>query len=352
MSRPHRRTVALFAVLTGAALAVTACGSSAVAPAPAAASTSVTAVSAGDTAAGGNTSATGDTAAVGNTPATRDIPAATGVPGDSSDPAGTVALPMSVRVVNLYLPKGSDTPSPIEVWSGPPADGGKKLTTVPYGQASAYFAPQVSNPGQGASGAGVEYSLSLYAAGHLATDDELISQNERSAPGEKLTMVATPGDPDSTGATLQVLTDDLGSAPQGSGFTTVSLPPPSSGTAVLSINATALQYRNGGSGVSLTASTTAGKCLAYLDPDTGKVHDMSSDTTDMIGGTGSLAYPLSPGASFRLDEPKDQESLSDACAGPPLAGPFAPGLIAGQRAYGFLYGINLKSAKLLVVPVS
>ena len=277
-------------------------------------------------------------------------------PADSAsgsyDAARTVALPMSVRVVNLYLPKGSDTPTPIEVWTGAPANGGKKLATVPYGQAGAYFAPEVADPmGQGASGPNTDYSLSFYATGHTGADDELISQGEKSAPGEKLTMVATPGDADSKGLTLQVVTDDLGSAPQGSGFTTVSLPPPPEGKALLSINATALQYRKGGSDLSLTPSTTAGKCLAYLDPDTGKLHDMGADTMNLVGGTTSLAYPMGPATSFRLNSLKDQESVADACADAPVAGPFDPGLSAGQHAYGFLYGPNLSSAKFLVVPV-
>ena len=43
--------------------------------------------------------------------------------------------------------------------------------------------------------------------------------------------------------------------------------------------------------------------------------------------------------------------MTAACADTPVAGPFDPGLSAGQHAYGFLYGTSVKSAKFLVVPV-
>lgn len=57
----------------------------------------------------------------------------------------TVALNMSVRVVNLFVPKGSQQGSAVEVWVGSPQYGGKKLQTVPYGQVSQFFAPEVSD---------------------------------------------------------------------------------------------------------------------------------------------------------------------------------------------------------------
>lgn len=277
--------------------------------------------------------------------------AVTGGSGPTS-PLPTVALPMGVRVVNLFLPNGSDLPTPIEVWTGPPAYGGKKLATVPYGTASAYFAPEIGAPaGEAAPDPHADYSLTFYASGRTGTDDELMTHGEKAANGQKLTMVATPGDPDAIGMSLQVEADDVGSAPGGSGFTTASLPPPPAGTALLSLSATALQYRTDGADVSLTPSTTDGTCIPYLEPATGKVHDMNSSTMEMIGGTGGHDYPMAPGSSFRLNQLEDQQGTAQACADAPAAGPFDPGLSAGERAYAYLYGPGLTSAKLLVVPV-
>lgn len=324
----HRRHPLLLAALAGAAILLTSCGSSNGLPSPMARSTSESPAAAGqsDDAAGSGSGSTG--------------------------PLPTVALSMGVRVVNLYLPKGSDVPTPIEVWTGPPAYGGKKLATVPYGTVSAYFAPEIGAPsGQAAPDAHADYSLSFYASGRTGVDQELMTHGEKAATGQKLTMVATPGDPDAIGMSLQVEVDDLGSSPEGSGFSTVSLPAPPAGTALLSISATALQYRKDGADASLTPSTTDGTCIPYLERDTGKLHDMSSSTMEMIGGTSGHDYPMAPGSSFRLNELKDQQGIAQACADAPAAGPFDPGLSAGQRAYAYLYGPGLASAKLLVVPV-
>jgi hypothetical protein len=324
----HRRHPLLLAALAGAAILLTACGSSCGLPSP-------VALPAGDTPAAAGRSDN-----------------ASGSGGGSTGPLPTVALPMGVRVVNLYLEKGSDAPTPIEVWTGPAAYGGKKLATVPYGTVSAYFAPEIGAPsGQAAPESHADYSLTFYASGRIGVDEELMTHGEKGATGQKLTMVATPGDPDAIGMSLQVEVDDLGSSPQGSGFTTASLPPPPAGTALLSISATALQYRKDGADVSLTPSTTDGTCIPYLEPDTGKLHDMRSSTMEMIGGTGGHDYPVAPGSSFRLNQVKDQQGIAQACADAPAAGPFDPGLSAGERAYAYLYGAALTSAKLLVVPV-
>ncbi len=281
------------------------------------------------------------------------LPSGTGGGSAGGDQNRTVALNMSVRVVNLFIPKGSQQGSAVEVWVGSPQYGGKKLQTVPYGQVSQFFAPEVTDSlGQGQTDSHPDYTLSFYAAGTSATSQELIDQGENASPGQKLTMVIAPGEPSSDGASLQVFADDLGSDPAGGGFHTLSVPAPPSGSAVLLLGALALAHRGADptSPDSLTPSTVDGKCIQYIESDTGKVHDPKSDTTDLVGGTESLAYVVQPGTQIRVNVVKDQQSVTQACSSAPIVGPSDPKLAAGQRAYGFVYGSDLKTAKLLVVP--
>lgn len=277
------------------------------------------------------------------------------------DQSRTVALDMMVRVANTYIPDGSQSGAPIEVWVGTPGGTGKKLTTVAYGTVSEYFAPQVSDPlGQGVTDVRSPYNLSIFPVGAKSGDDLLIDQGEDASPGQKLTMVVGPNAPGSKGASMSVSADDIGSSPKAGGFTFVSLPKAPAGKAVLQLGAYALQGRAGmtDSAHGLTPSTADGRCLPYFDLDTGGIgltntlHDMSSDTIALVGGTQALTYAVPPGLPIRVNQLKDQETVSSACKDTPVFGPVDPQLKAGERAYGVLYGPSLSAAKLLVIPVS
>jgi hypothetical protein len=95
-----------------------------------------------------------------------DASFAAGASGTGYDITRTVVTDTAVRVVNLYLPKGSPQGSPVDVWVGSPAHGGKKLQTVPYGKAGDYFPVDILDPtGSLTKAPGLAYRLSVYAAG-------------------------------------------------------------------------------------------------------------------------------------------------------------------------------------------
>ncbi|WP_157695269.1 DUF4397 domain-containing protein [Nakamurella panacisegetis] len=302
-----------------------------------------------------------------------DSSSATPEPGSASgggagsdgtyDKNRTVKLGLQVRVVNTYrAPKATDGTA-IDVWAGSPATGGRRLATVAYGQVSPYFAPEVPDPmGQGVTGPAAPYTLSFYPAGATAESDELISQGEDAGPGQKLTFVVGPVDPTDTGArggSVRVLADDIGSKPKPGGFTQVTLPKVPAGQAALLLDADALQGRAGltGNSSGLTPSTTDGQCLRYFETDssgmgyTGALHDMSSSSVDLFGGTQYLIYQVAPGSSVRVNQPKENQGIPAACGDRPVFGPFDSHLAAGQGKYAFLYGADLTSARVVVVPV-
>ncbi len=306
----------------------------------------------------------GNPVPVGGADATSDSSTGGDAPSDSGgtvEKNRTVALKMLVRVANTYIPDGSQSGAPIEVWAGSPDSGGTKLTTVAYGTVSEYFAPEVTDSlGQGVSDDRTPYTLGFFPVGAKSSDEILIDQGEDASPGQKLTMIVGPNAPGSKGATIGVSADDIGSSPKAGGFTYVSIPKPPAGQAVLQLDASALQDRPGmtDSAHGLTPSTSDGTCLSYLDLDsagmqpTNTLHDMGSDTVSLFGGTQSLDYVVPPGSEIRVNQVKDQQSVPGACKDTPVFGPVDPKLAAGARAYGVMYGPSLSKAKLLVIPVN
>ena len=328
--------IAVLPALVAVALSVSACGQSGGSP----------------VIAGGDTPSAGSEPDAGGT---TDTGSAGG--NGQYDESRTVALNMKVRVVNLFIPAGADTGSPIDVWNGDPKYGGKKLKTVPYGQVSDYFAPEVPDTmGQGVTDEHLPYTLTFYLPGKIADGDSLGRDGEDSSPGQQLTLVLTPGDKGTNNSYRYTFTDDLGTA-KDSSFTRLSVPTPPRGKAVLFLGATALLERGASPGDDPgLAPTSGGKCVNYFESsdigttDAPKLHDPASYTMSLLGGTSTYGYVLDPGASFAVSQVQEQQSAEDACATTPAVGPFDPKLAAGARAYGFLYGPNLKAAKLLVVP--
>lgn len=297
----------------------------------------------GDTAGG---SATGDTTG-------GDTPGGSGS-GGTSDLHPTRALNMQIRVVNLWIPTGAQQGGAIDVWVGSPQFGGKKLKTVEYGTVSEFFPPETDAPlGSGPADGHEDYRLTFYPVGKTGDDDELITQNGTSSPGAKVTYLTMPADPDGRGLTLQSFLDDPGSEPTPAGSLDDPVLQIPAGKAVLSLTAAPMQYRGADpkNGPSYVAASVGGQCLQYLDRETGKVHE-DPNVVETLGGTYSLAYVVDPGAKVRVNQfPDDQTSAADTCAGKPTLDGIDPGIAAGQRAYGFVYGIDEQQVKILVVPV-
>lgn len=269
--------------------------------------------------------------------------------GVGGDTATFVSLDMSVRVVNLFISRGSHIGTAIDVWAGQAGNSSsKKLITVPYGQVSDYFAPAVS-ASTDSTPAHVLYDLTFYPTGN--TTDVLGEQNENSSLKQKLTMTLGPGDPTTGGGELQVAADQLGSGPEGGGFTTTSIPRPPAGKAIVELSAIGLANPAGStSPTSLQMSSGSGICEVFVEPDTGRLHDPKSATTQLTGGTSRLAYVVEPGDRVAVDQVVADEDVTGACHGRPVV-TFDPKLAAGQGEYAFVYGTDIKSARVLVVPV-
>ena len=114
--------------------------------------------------------------------------AAAGVPAAGAGlSAGHRPSGAKVRIVNAYAPLNGD-PGPIDVYAAPWAgDGDTPLISVPYGTASEYFDPTVSDD------AG-DMFLSMYWAGTRGNGSELISQTETLKGGEVITFIVATGD--------------------------------------------------------------------------------------------------------------------------------------------------------------
>ena len=226
--------------------------------------------------------------------AVSDTPSPTSASADDSE---WLALDMKVRVVNLWHPGDSATGQAIDVYAETAQDG-KKLMTVAPGTVSDLVVPVMKKlfAGEGEK----TFNLSFYPEGKTVRDDELIYQGETSASGLVLTYVLLPPSPDGDGgSSIQVFADETGSSTDWSSML-VGTPP--AGKAALMLNATALQYagKEPTDYPTYLASTTAGKCIGYLDGD-GTEHTDTS-TFSLIGGTSGMTVVLDPGEQFRINK--------------------------------------------------
>ncbi len=219
--------------------------------------------------------------------------ASAGVPAGGGLSAGQRASGAKVRIVNAYAPLNGD-PGPIDVyaaqWASP---GDTPLLSVPYGTASAFFDPTVSD-------AAGDMSLSFYWAGTTGNGGQLASQDETLKGGEVITFILTTGD------TTQDSGRRFGEIQpffQQSSGGTFAHTTPAPGKALLVVDSTGLDqvlpatadstwYFSTGSGCtktvsddanSLTAAGPGGTGTYQLDPGsyTGSIHAYASDATDL-----------------------------------------------------------------------
>lgn len=268
---------------------------------------------------------------------------------DSSDE--WVPLDMKVRVVNLWYPSDSTTSGSIDVYNefARPGFGAKKLVTVAPGTATEFFAPEAKKLflDQGSK----DFKLTFYPEGKNLDADQLMSQNEDWASGLVLTYVITAASKDSgsTGASVQVFADAPGSS---TAWETGAPWAPPAGKATLLLMATALQYAGADPniGPAYLASTTAGKCINFMDSADGTMHDEDSSSFGLISGTGGMTIVLDPGEQIRINKAPPTSSVKEACASKPVIPAMDPGLAAGGRAYGFLWGSDPDAPKLMILP--
>jgi len=235
-----------------------------------------------------------------------------------------------VRFVNLFT-NSTYPSSAIDVYQGFDASDpcGKKLATVPFGQASDYINVTASDD----SG---DWSAAAYVAGSTAKDHEIITQSETWKGGEQVTIMFEGGE------------KQPGVAPAAGGDQAFFENPTTddssalkavAGKAAIGIAATALQYVVP-DGAWLAGITGRPSCLLA-------VGDTQSTRTD-IGGTQLVQYTEAPGSlSIGL-----YPSNPGTCTGTPAIGPATVNAAAGSRTLIFAYGTSANDLKLLVLPVT
>ncbi len=217
-----------------------------------------------------------------------------GVPaGGGGLSAGQRASGAKVRIVNAYAPLNGD-PGPIDVYAAPLASpGDTPLLSVPYGTASAFFDPTVSD-------AAGDMSLSFYWGGTTGNGSQLASQDETLKGGEVITFILTTGDTtqdsgrrfaeiqpffqQSSGGTFAQTTPAPGKAllvVDSNGFDQV-LPAAANSTWYFSTG-NGCTKTVGDDANSLTAAGPGGTGTYQLDPGsyTGSIHAYASDATDL-----------------------------------------------------------------------
>ncbi len=206
----------------------------------------------------------------------------------------TRALPVKIRVVNLYADAGTGTG--VDVWAGGEADPsrGRLLATVPYGQVSDPFAPYTStyaapdnktSDGQDVYG----YDLGFYLQGKTTSADVVGDQSEDAYPGDVLTIVLAPStDQNGVGGSMRVVFDHSGPARSDAGkpFETASVP----GAALVWLIADGIIPTDPTSDLGVDVAV-GGSCL----PETGPDILGGADRTLAGAATGQIYFEVAPG---------------------------------------------------------
>jgi hypothetical protein len=231
--------------------------------------------------------------------------------------------------VNLFT---NDTyPSgDIDVYQGFSAQDacGKKLATIPYGEASDYIDVTAAD-GDG------NWETVAYIAGKTDDDSKIISQTETWKGGEQITIIFYNQDPDSGnppafGSDQVFFEKDPGDP---SSLTTT---PPSK--ALILVSASPLQYTIP-DGAWVVGNQGDAECL--------KSTEDTENTRTNVGGTSLVQYPVDPGSYSLSLYPSDPGK----CTVTSDFGPAAVDATADSQTYVFAYGPDKDNVKLLVLPV-
>ncbi|MCL4292387.1 MAG: hypothetical protein KJ056_05085 [Acidimicrobiia bacterium] len=230
-----------------------------------------------------------------------------------------------VRFVNLY----SDAKHPaaeIQVFQGAGFEDpcGKKLVTVPYGEASDYIDVTASDE-EG------DWDAVAYL-GEPSDDTELVSQGATFEGGEQQTVVFFGGELRDGGQTRAgAVTTFAEKLPAGSEPSIAPQP----GQAVIGFWAASLEsvvednFWNAG-------VVGQGTCLVNTE-----------GSSDIIGGTSLLTYAAAPGSPSVGLFPSDNKG----CSGTPAIGPTTVDGEAGSMTLVLAYGNSPSDLKLIALPV-
>jgi hypothetical protein len=258
----------------------------------------------------------------GPTPTT--VAGATSVPSGSG--SGTTPLPeakVKLRVVNLYTPAGQSAGTPVDAYfqrdaspSPQPGVDTPDIAAVAYGTASDYAnVPDL-----------VDSSVMVYTPGATET---LAFQNFDGGNTGRYTLVLANG---TDGQVTWQMFSELPTAAEVAQQQGLAAAP--DGQALLV-----------GDGIGLDRLTT----VTGFTPGTadGCLAPEVQNGFNIPAGAGSVNYVSAPGAV----QLAYYDALDSDCSQPPIVGPTAATLTAGERAYLLPFGDSKETLRLLVVPI-
>jgi hypothetical protein len=249
-------------------------------------------------------------------------------------PAGRRASGAKVRIVNAYAPLNGD-PGPIDVYAAPwAAAGDTPLVSVPYGTASAFFDPTVSDE------AG-DMSLSFYWAGTTGNGSELASQSETLKGGEIMTFILT------TSSSTQDAGRRFGEIQpffEHASGDSLSQATPAPGKALLVVDSLGLDQVLPATANSTWYFSTGNGCTKTIGDDA------NSLTAAGPGGTGT--YQLDPGSytGSIYAYPSDATAFP-TCNTNALIGNLAIQAVAGRTVILLIYGPKVGDLRTLFIPL-
>ncbi len=239
-----------------------------------------------------------------------------------------------VRIINAYVPL-SGQPGPIDIY---PAEwvleGAKPLISVPFGTASDFFDPTVSD----ASG---NMALSAYRSGETGNGNEVASQTETLKGGEIITMIVTTGQNLQSGGDryggMQVFFSDT----SGGVFGQAS---PEPGKGVVIVSSVGIE--------NIMAKPDAEHW--YLSTGNGCTKSIG-DSQDTLTGNGpgsGATYSLTPGtySASIVSVPGSSQDFP-TCTGPSIVGSVPLTVTADRSVLLFIYAAKQGDLKTMVLPL-
>jgi hypothetical protein len=277
------------------------------------------------------------------------------------------ALPMEVRVVKLLVVEVQGVGVASDLWGGDPDDPhepwSQKLATVEYGEASEFVAPIVpaDDSYYETDDAGTRYEFSIYRAGEVGDEAVIVPEmSQLGSEGQRWTFLIRSFELDDELATPGAMTiylEDEGTDPPPN--FELQWPDVPSGKGQVIADAGGVAQLDVPEDPEAQPVFTVGVpgqgCLPYVDAYTGE-EGVSGQlgVSSLVGGTAALTLHADPGtvpiAFWRFPARSADIPPELTCDGPPTIGPVDIDVDEGERVYAFVYGGDLDSMDLLVLP--
>jgi len=240
-----------------------------------------------------------------------------------------------VRIVNTYVPLTGD-PVALDIYAAPwVSEGARPLLSVPFGTASDFFDPTVSDD------AG-DMFLSAYVAGETGNGNAVADQTETLKGGEIITMlVATGSNPKPNGGRYGGIQVYFHAAKGG----TFGQQTPEPGKGVLFVSTLGLE--------NILANPEANDLYLKLSGDSGCTNpvDANGNTLAGVGPGQSTPLVVAPGTyTAAIYSVPSSSSVLPSCTGTPLLKDIAVTIAADQTTMLVIYGAKETDLRTLVLP--